>query len=94
MESWTQCPVSHCPEGVIAVFILVFVIFFIFAVLIVTAVKILIACKIFSKAGYSWALGLLMLVPIADIVVVCFLAFSDWPVLKELRQLRPQQEKT
>jgi len=33
---------------------------------IATIIKILLICKIFSKAGYCWALGLLMLVPIAN----------------------------
>jgi hypothetical protein len=45
-------------------------------------------CKIFSKAGYCWALGLLMLVPIANLVMFLVLAFSEWPILKELRALK------
>ncbi|HDZ39885.1 MAG TPA: hypothetical protein ENH62_16705 [Marinobacter sp.] len=55
------------------------------------AIALIIWCKLFSKAGYPWALGLLVLVPIANIVVAFYLAFADWPVLKELRQLRQQQ---
>lgn len=61
--------------------------------LIVLIIKILIYCKIFSKAGYCWALGLLMLVPIANIIMPFVLAFGDWPVQKELRLLKQQQEK-
>jgi hypothetical protein len=34
-----------------------------------------------------------MLVPIANIIMPFFLAFADWPVQKEVRQLRQQQEK-
>jgi len=34
---------------------------------------------IFSKAGYSRWLSLLMVVPIANIVMLYFLAFSTWP---------------
>ena len=49
---------------------------------------IVIWCKIFSKAGYCWALGLLMLVPIANLVMMLVLAFSDWPVHRELRLLK------
>jgi hypothetical protein len=45
-------------------------------------------CKIFSKAGYCWALGLLMFVPIANLVMLLVLAFSEWPILKELRALK------
>ena len=60
--------------------------------LIAIAIKVLIFCKIFGKAGYSWALGLLMLVPIANIIMAFFLAFADWPVRKELRRHKPQQQ--
>ena len=46
--------------------------------------------RIFSKAGYSGAMGLLMFVPIANIVVLCILAFGQWPIYKELTYLRQQ----
>ena len=39
-------------------------------------------CKIFSKAGYHWALGILMIVPFANIIMPFVLAFGDWPALK------------
>ena len=70
------------------VFSLIFVIFMIPVVLIVVAVKVLIFCKIFSKAGFSWALGLLILVPIANIVILFVLAFAEWPIQRELRSFR------
>lgn len=75
------------------VFSLLLIIFFVLVGLIVTVIKVLVFCKIFSKAGYCWALGLLMLVPIANIIMVFVLAFADWPILKELRVLKQQQEK-
>ena len=65
-----------------------FILFFVFITLIAVAIKILVFCKISSKAGFSWALGLLMLVPIANIVFVFYLAFADWPIQKELRELK------
>src|SRR5258708_39489788 len=46
--------------------------------------------RIFSKAGYSGALSLLMFVPIANIIVLCVLAFGNWPIYKELNYLRQQ----
>ncbi|GCE05186.1 hypothetical protein [Dictyobacter aurantiacus] len=46
--------------------------------------------KIFSKAGYSGAMSLLMFIPIANLVVLCILAFGEWPVLQELNMLRQQ----
>jgi hypothetical protein len=52
--------------------------------------SIIIYWKIFSKAGYSGALGLLMLVPIANIIMLCVLAFGEWPIYRELNQLRQQ----
>jgi UPF0716 family protein affecting phage T7 exclusion len=61
--------------------------------LIVAVIKVLIFCKIFSKAGYCWALGLLMFVPIANIIMPFVLAFGDWPIQKEMRLLKQQQEK-
>ena len=38
---------------------------------------------IFRKAGYSQWLGVLMVVPIVNLVMLYFLAFSDWPRLRE-----------
>ena len=49
--------------------------------------------RIFSKAGYSGALGLLMFVPIANIIVLCILAFGQWPIYKELNYLRQQMAR-
>lgn len=74
------------------VFSLIFFIFMIPVVMIVVAVKVLIFCKIFSKAGFSWALGLLILVPIANIVMLFVLAFAEWPVERELRSFKRQSQ--
>src|SRR5579864_2013963 len=49
--------------------------------------------KIFAKAGYSGAMGLLMFVPIANFIVLCVLAFGEWPIHKELNYLRSQPPK-
>lgn len=38
---------------------------------------------IFSKAGYSKWLSLLIAVPIVNIVMLYFLAFSTWPSQRE-----------
>ena len=47
-------------------------------------------CKIFSKAGYHWALGLIMLIPIGNLVMLCVLAFGQWPIHREMDALRTQ----
>jgi hypothetical protein len=39
--------------------------------------------KIFSKAGFSGWLSLLLLVPIANLVLIIWFAFADWPALKK-----------
>src|SRR5437667_9482530 len=44
--------------------------------------------RIFSKAGYSGALGILMLIPIVNIVMLCIVASGQWPIYKELNYLR------
>ena len=38
---------------------------------------------IFNKAGYPSWLGLLMAVPIVNLALLYFLAFSNWPNLRE-----------
>jgi len=82
----------HCSE-MAPVFVVLLITFIVFVILVVTAIKLLIWCKLFSKAGYSWALGLLILLPLVNIIMAFFLAFADWPVRKELRRLKQQQEK-
>jgi len=73
-----------------AAFGVIFTIFMIFFVLILTVIQILAFCKIFSKAGFSWALGLLILVPVANIIMFLFLAFAEWPIQRELRSYKQQ----
>jgi len=80
----------HGPEPIFLALVIAFVLFVIF---VAAAIKLLIFCRIFAKAGYSWALGLLMIVPIADIIMAFFLAFADWPIHKELCLLKQRQEK-
>ena len=69
----------------------IFILFLLFIVLLITILMVWVYCRIFSKAGFCWALGLLMFVPIANIIMLFVLAFADWPVLRELRQLKQQQ---
>jgi uncharacterized membrane protein YhaH (DUF805 family) len=91
MESCACVWAQRCPE-VGPVFAIVFALLAAFIVLVIVAIKLLICCKIFSKAGYSWALGLLMLIPIVNIIMAFFLAFANWPVQKELRRLKQQPQ--
>ncbi|GGH50115.1 hypothetical protein GCM10010975_02840 [Comamonas phosphati] len=38
--------------------------------------------RIFAKAGFSGWLGLLMIVPMANLIALYVLAFSNWPISK------------
>ncbi len=69
----------------------VFMLFFLLIILFIMILMVYVYCRIFSKTGFCWALGLLMFVPIANIIMLFVLAFADWPVLRELRQLKQQQ---
>ena len=61
-------------------------------VLFILVLGILVWWKIFAKAGYGGAFGLLMLVPGVNLVMICILAFGKWPVLREVEELRRQQQ--
>lgn len=39
--------------------------------------------RIFRKAGFSPALSLLMIVPLVNIAMIYYLAYADWPSLKQ-----------
>jgi hypothetical protein len=73
------------------VFTLIVLFVILAAIIILTAV---IWCRLFSKAGHHWTLGLLMLVPIANVIMPFVLAFGEWPIEKELQQLRRQLSKS
>lgn len=73
------------------VFTLIVLFVILAAIIILTAV---IWCRLFSKAGHHWTLGLLMLVPIANVIMPFVLAFGGWPIEKELQQLRRQLSKS
>jgi hypothetical protein len=70
------------------------VVFIVLAILLVsvlgTVLLVWAYCRIFSKAGFSWAMGLLMLVPLVNAFIPFILAFSDWPVQRELKTLKEQ----
>ena len=69
---------------------IILILFIGFIVLTFTAIKVFSFCRIFSKAGYSWAFGLLMLLPMSELVIPLILAFMDWPVCKELRLFKQE----
>jgi hypothetical protein len=46
--------------------------------------------KICAKAGFPGALSLLMLVPLANLILPFYLAFADWPALRQGREVPGQ----
>lgn len=60
----------------------------------VVALAIAVWWRIFSKAGFSGVLGLLMLVPLVNLFMILFLAFSEWPIERENRALRGNTYQT
>ena len=73
--------------GIFGVIVVLFVLVMVAAV---TIFMVFLWWRIFSKAGYSGALGLLMLIPLGNLVMLCILAFSKWPVLKSLAPAQGQ----
>jgi len=55
------------------------------------ALHIFIFWRIFSRAGHPGAMALLMLVPLVNLGMLIYLAFGDWPVLRELAWLRRRE---
>lgn len=77
--------------GPAEVLIILVILFF---ALLATAVQVVAFCMIFRKTGYHWALGFLMLIPLAELIVPLILGFANWPIAKELLALKQQQETT
>ena len=68
----------------------IIIVFFLLGGLFVSAivlVQLFLWWRIFSKAGYSGAFGLLLLAPFGVLIMLCILAFSEWPIRK-----LPQQQ--
>lgn len=81
-----QSPVASfgAPEGLFIVAIIAF-----YGLMFLSAIVGLIASwKIIGKTGNAGALALLMFVPLGNLFLILWLAFSEWPIEKELANLR------
>jgi hypothetical protein len=47
--------------------------------------------RIFSKAGYPGVLAFTQFVPLVNVIVLFVVAFSQWPIERELTSLRGMQ---
>jgi ABC-type spermidine/putrescine transport system permease subunit II len=62
---------------------------FLVALFAVTLIVLAIAFyRLYQKAGFSGAIGLLMLVPVVNLGVALYLAFAEWPVMAELARVK------
>ena len=90
IELLAQTTSSSDPSGAataaIAAFGLVYAIF----ILVMVAFYCFIAYMIVKRAGYNPWLGLLILVPLVNFVMILIFAFSEWPVQRENAALRAQ----
>jgi hypothetical protein len=76
------------PNGAGPVFVGCILIFGIVLLLLGVAVSTWIYCRICSRAGFHWTMGLLMLVPFGNLILLSMLAFGRWPIHRELTALR------
>jgi uncharacterized membrane protein len=44
--------------------------------------------KIAEKAGYPGVASLLMLIPLVNLFILLYFAFTEWPITRELREAR------
>ena len=88
MESHVAFHASGEEEAIAAIGSIVAVLLILFVGLVYTVVKAIVCWKIFAKAGYAGALGLLMLIPVVGVIMAFVLAFGQWPILRELEHLK------
>ena len=62
--------------------------------LVVVVVLLLLAFRIVRRTGHSGWWALTALVPVANLVVLVWLAYSEWPVHRELAALRRYAAET
>jgi hypothetical protein len=57
-------------------------------IVIILAVALLPWFMIYKKAGYSPAMGCLMYIPLVNVIMLFILAFTQWPIERELENAR------
>jgi heme/copper-type cytochrome/quinol oxidase subunit 4 len=67
-----------------------FVIVYLMVVLASIAFGVYLYTRVAKKAGWPWAYGLLMFVPVANIVFMIMFVFMKWPIEAEVEALRAQ----
>jgi hypothetical protein len=73
-------------------FTVMVVVFIGVCVLALIALTVFVWFRILGKTGYSPWLAFLILVPLGNLVLPLVLAFSEWPISRELANLRKRLE--
>jgi len=50
-------------------------------------------CRIFKKAGYPAVLGILMVFPVINLILLMILAFLDWPIYRKFESFVEKEEE-
>ena len=45
-----------------------------------------VSCNIFAKAGFPKYFGLLVFLPVVNLLALYVLAFGDWPIHREIKR--------
>ena len=84
-----QSSTTTSPDQSLAALAAMSTVFLIFG-LIAVVVTVLIYYFIFKRTGMNPWLSLVMLIPIGNLVMLLVLAFSEWPIEREVKALRAQ----
>ena len=71
-----------------------FLVIFILFVLMAMAIAVTVWGLLYRKAGYSFWLGLVMVVPLANLAMLIWFLVAKWPIQQELERLRALQGQT
>jgi uncharacterized membrane protein YhaH (DUF805 family) len=81
---------SQAMENIVPILSGCFLLFVALLGLALFVLNIIVFCKIYARAGYPWAMGFLMLIPIVNFIMMLILAFSEWPIQRQVKQLQQQ----
>ncbi len=65
--------------------------FFLVFTLVALAIAVTVWGLLFKKAGYSFWLGLVMLIPVGNLILLIWFLAAKWPIQAELERLRALQ---
>lgn len=57
----------------------------IFIITLIALLPLFVFSRIFSKAGYSGLLSLLLYIPVVNVILLIYFAYTEWPIERRLR---------